>query len=49
MTIYYNYVYSYVDFRAKFFNKSLICIPDFTLPILICNLSKPENGAVKRA
>jgi len=48
MTVYYNYVYSYAKIGAKFFNKSLICIPDFTLPLLICNLNEPPNGAVKR-
>lgn len=49
MTVYYNYVYAYVEIAAKVFNKTLICIPDFTRSFLICNLSKPENGAVKRA
>lgn len=49
MPVYYNYVYVYVEIHAKFFNKSLRCIPDFTRPLSICNLSKPANGAVKRA
>lgn len=49
MLVYYNYVYTYVEIGAKFFNKSLICIPDFTRSLLIYNLRKPANGAVKRA
>ena len=49
MPVYYNYVYAYVEIDAKFFNRSLICIPDFTRPLLICNLNEPPNGAVKRA
>lgn len=48
MPVYYNYVYVYAEIAVKFFNKTLICIPDFTHSLLICNLNELANGAVKR-